>query len=479
MIFEVQLVVPDRHVRALGQGLFEALEKGARGAGCRARKARQVLQAAERLEHVDGRTAAAVAPAVCHEHLVVKRAVLEPGPGAACGARHRIAVVGRSLAAFARHAQEVRQHVAPVWAPPAEGVVRDPVRLAPAEFVGDEVRQVGSGHERRQGPGEAERVRQPDHLRVDPELAFEVARSDQKLARQRLTIWQVAVGLHPHAAERLPATLLHPLANALEGGRVVFFDHCVLQRRRRQEAVLGVALHQPQDGGPRATRLLPRLDDRPQPGAVDVRMSDGYQRWFIRGGVKLSQPVGNERVSGVQTAPKVLAAWAAPVDGQQRVFGELFQAWPRGVVGLERLQGVVQHAQVVVRAHRRGVDAHQAEDRCGLPFEISRARPDFRRELVVRPGRQIGEAVVLVEPVVRLPVEIQQALHTLLGQAPRAQALLDGLGPKALGDQRGLVGRPVGRTAQSKTQPPNRVRRLAPVAAQDRRGGIVEVGPGG
>src|SRR5439155_26855037 len=162
----------------------QALEKLTRGAGCRTWKARQILQAAERLEHVDRGTAAPIPPAVRYEHLVLERAVLEPGPRAARGARHWIAVVRRTLAALARHAQKVRQNGPPVRAAPAEGVVRNPIGLAPAQLVGDEVRQVCGGHERGQRPGEAERVREPDNFRVDPEFTFEIARPDQQLAGQ-------------------------------------------------------------------------------------------------------------------------------------------------------------------------------------------------------------------------------------------------------------------------------------------------------
>src|SRR5438045_8861831 len=107
----------------------------------------------------------------------------------------------------------MRKYLAAIWSAPAEGVVRDAIRLAPAQLVGNEVAQASRGHQRGQGPGEAERVGQPHHVCLDTKFMLEIARTDEHLASERLTVWQVAVRFDRHPAHRLPTTLLHSLAN--------------------------------------------------------------------------------------------------------------------------------------------------------------------------------------------------------------------------------------------------------------------------
>ena len=207
-----------------------------------------------------------------------------------------------------------------------------------------------------------------------------------------------------------------------------------------------------------------------------MRVPDRDERRLVACGVELPQSLREARVGLGQAAPEPLAARRAPVDGQQRVPGEAFERRPRGVVGFERPQRVVQDPQILVQPHRARVDAHQAEDRRGLPVEVGRAGPHLGRESIVWAWRQIDQAVVLVQPVVGLTLQVQQPLHALLRQATRPEALLDRQRPEALGDQRRVLDRPVRRTAELEAQPANGVGRLAPVAAEHGGGGIVEVG---
>ena len=144
--------------------------------------------------------------------------VLESTPGATGDAGQQRAIVrGVFTRPERRRTQEVGQHVAPIRSTPTEGVVGDAVGLTPAQLVGDEIRQAGSRHQRRQCPREAETVRQPHNFGVHAKLAFEIAGPDQHLACERLTVRQVAVWFDPHATDGLPSTLTHSLADALEG----------------------------------------------------------------------------------------------------------------------------------------------------------------------------------------------------------------------------------------------------------------------
>ena len=229
MVLQVQLTVPDGHITPLGEFVLEAFEEVTRAAHLHAREAWQLLETPAGLDHLDRWASATVAVTERHQQLILQLAVLKARPRAAGDARQQRAVIRGVLARpERRRAEKVHQHLATVGTPPAKRVMRNTVGLAPAHLVGDEVRQSSRRHQRRQGPAEAEGIRQPDNARLDPEVALEVAGADEHLARERLTVRQIAIGLDPHAAECLPAALLHPLTDALERFGETLADHLVL-----------------------------------------------------------------------------------------------------------------------------------------------------------------------------------------------------------------------------------------------------------
>src|SRR4029077_4914998 len=103
----------------------------------------------------------------------------------------------------------------------------------------------------------------------------EVSLAEDQLAHDALAAGQIHVWLHPHTADGgpLPGSNLGP--DALEERRVVVLDPFVLRGLRAREVIVGVHDHQSDRRGEGARALSPRLANRPEPGRVDVGVTDG------------------------------------------------------------------------------------------------------------------------------------------------------------------------------------------------------------
>src|SRR3982074_3339124 len=99
---------------------------------------------------------------------------------------------------------------------------------------------------------------------------------------------------------------------------------------------------------PGPTGFLAGLRNRPQPGAIDVRVAGVDDVSFVVGCFELAERVLDELVRALQTFSKLGTAWATPVDHHQRRLGEALQVWSRRVFWLEGFERVHQHAQIVV-----------------------------------------------------------------------------------------------------------------------------------
>ncbi len=223
--FQIQLSVPDGQPVAAVR--LQAAEEVNHSSLSQARQAGEVAQHGGVLVHLSRRPAAAVAIAVAHQHGALRRLVLQLGPRTEGGKGRQVGVVGGrgqqvgrlALAPgrFGRGA-EVGQHARAVQPLPPEAVVGHRVGAVPADLDGEEVLQPRAADELRQVPGVAEHVGQPQHGRLGcpAELPAEESPAEQQLTRQRLRPADVAVGLHPHAADRLPAPLSHAGGDLVE-----------------------------------------------------------------------------------------------------------------------------------------------------------------------------------------------------------------------------------------------------------------------
>ena len=354
VVLEVELA---DHLGPLGL-LRERAEERLRLADRRARDVLQILDAGERLEHLGGRAAAAVAPA---EHQqAVRRAlvVLEVARRAAQLGDGRLGVVGVG-------GREVREHGRAVDADPAERVVVGRRVAVPGQLLGEEAADPGAAHDLRELAVVAEHVGVPEHLGAAAEFALEEALAVEELPHERLAGGQVAVGLDPRPADRQPLPAAHALADPrVEPGRAVA-DPRVLLRLRAGEAVVGVALHQPQLGREGAHALAVGLLERPQPRGVDVGVADRGDLVRARAVAPGEQRLEDRAVARVAEAVELAQELALP-----------------GAVGLVHQRR--EHAEVVGQRPGGGV-----EDGELAALEAERGR-DRRRPLLRRV--QLGPA---------------------------------------------------------------------------------------
>ena len=114
------------------------------------------------------------------------------------------------------------------------------VGAVPGDLLGDEVVGPAEGEDLRQRRRVPEHVGDPRLATGDAVVLAEEPLAVQKLAGHRLAAGQVAVGLHPHAAEGHPPSGLDRIGDAV-GHRRILVDHpLVLNRLRAAEAVVRV-----------------------------------------------------------------------------------------------------------------------------------------------------------------------------------------------------------------------------------------------
>ena len=345
--------------------------------------------AATRRDHLLGDAPAAVAVADRQQALGVRLAPARPGPRLVGGLRPDAAVV-----AAVRVVEHVGEHAAAVEPLPPEQVVREPVGLRPRQLDREEPLDAGAAQQLRQRGREAEAVGQPADGVRRAEALREVALAVEQLAHERLAGRHHAVGLDPHAADRLEAALGGERLDAPEQLGVVALQPREQLRGRLVEVQLGVALEQADRRPQRAPRLAPRLGQRPAPRQVEVRVCGQCQR--AGGRVALGDapelPVealgdradraadivvepGRARVEPGGQLPDVLELLAAGAAGDVRQRGarpvELAQRLRRGVdqragrvvARAERVAGLEHQLEPAEQRLEHDVDPHDAGDR--------------------------------------------------------------------------------------------------------------------
>ena len=275
---QIQLPIPHRQPRRI---LLQAAEEILRPPLGDAWRAGEILQPSAILQHLRRGPAAPVAETEGQQHLVVVLLLLIGIPGTLHLPGLQRAVVGGEPMA-AGGVDEVGQHFSAIHAPPPEGVVGELVILVPRDLGSHEVLEARTLDDLGQGPGVAKDVGQPQHRAArGAEVLFKQPGAQEELAHQRLPARDVAVHLHPGAADGLPAPLCHPASDLRQQLRVILFDELVELSLALGEVVLGVALHQPEHGGEGSRRLLPRLSQGPQPGSVNVGVSHPHQPGLV------------------------------------------------------------------------------------------------------------------------------------------------------------------------------------------------------
>ena len=98
------------------------------------------------------------------------------------------------------------------------------------------------------------------------------------LPHETLARWTSAIGLDPHRAAGFPSTLLHALGNLREHFGCVFLHILVLLRLRAEEVKVSETLLKTQDIGETAHALAAGLAQWPEPGGVNVGVTNGDAR---------------------------------------------------------------------------------------------------------------------------------------------------------------------------------------------------------
>ena len=262
------------------------------------------------------------------------------------------------------------EDAAAVDALPPERVVREAVDLAPRHLLGQEPGDPGLAQDLRQRGAVAEHVWQPQVGGLPAELLDEEALAVDDLAHQGLARRDVAVGLHPHAADRLELAAFDLLPDALVEAGVTVLDPRVLLGLGAGEAVLRVLVHQPYRVGERPGALAGRLPQRPQPGGVDVGVAHGADAVGAGRGRALQR--GRQRGARRRCGGGNVVHF----DGvARRREGAQHMVRPR-LLGWELVQQLGQHEHVVVE----GFDVTLGDGELGLPEPVDRRAVDVGHE---------------------------------------------------------------------------------------------------
>ncbi len=197
------------------------------------------------------------------------------------------------------------------------------------------------------------------------------------MPRQGLRARDVAIGLHPRAAQRLPTALAHSLLDDLEQLRIILPHKVIQLGLALAEAEFGVLLHQADDIVERPSAFTPGLAQRPQPGHVNVSVThsgDIHSQRSARLGDALPQHLVGSRHAGV----KAFAEWLASVQHLERLVQGGVQVAPCRLVFVQ----MIGHAQCNPgqgnEITRGLIDLHQgalAHQQPGVPVVAQTARP--------------------------------------------------------------------------------------------------------
>ena len=283
VILQIQLPVPGMHITVSVLHIFVHFpEKCSGSAGLHIWQPRNRIHGTAHGEHFPVDTASSVPVSIRYESIPADVLIPELLPASKNRPRIHVPVIRgepvRHLPSFVRRVDKICENLRAVDSPPPEQIIGNRVKLVPADFCRHKCINLAELQNLRQRPAVSEHIRQPQILAFLPELPLKKTGAVKELPHQRFPRRDITVGLHPHAAVRLPFSFLYLPADSLIQLRAVLFDILIQLRLRLQKNIIIIFFHQPQHRSKRPLRLLSRMFEPPEPGHVNVGMSHRVNR---------------------------------------------------------------------------------------------------------------------------------------------------------------------------------------------------------
>ena len=291
---QVELIAPDRQLR---RERLQALQEAAQRSRLLRQGHRLGLPQRHLFKHFLRRPTAVIADTRDPERLL-HTGLIRPG---ALLLQHL-----QRIAPAADRRQHQAEQLSSVAAPPTEQAMGKGMRGIPGQFVGAEPAHACIHSHRRQTRRKPEAVRQPGQMVVPfRERGSAVGLSLRELPPERSGADQHAVGLHPGPVDRLPAAGLTGPADRGEQGGAMVLEPVVQGRRGMSEAELRPSLHQIQGRPEGALSGLPGVRHRPEPGQIQMGMTQPVHRTRRRSRSRqmLRHRLERCRLQGVELLP--------------------------------------------------------------------------------------------------------------------------------------------------------------------------------
>ena len=185
---------------------------------------------------------------------------------------------GNGISIRADRRQHQSQHLSPTSSAPTEEAMGERCGRIPGQLVGAEPTHPLSRCHRRQSRPEAKTVGQPSQG-VTPlrEGATAMGLPESELLPQRRRAYQHTIGFHPWAIDRFPTPGSTGGADALPQRRPELLHPLIKRWSGVGKTQLGESIHQIESRAEGAFRRLPGIGHRPQPGQIQVGMTDPVQ----------------------------------------------------------------------------------------------------------------------------------------------------------------------------------------------------------
>ena len=279
VVFKVKLASPLWQALAASDLGIKALEEVERIFHLNLRTARNTFSHSHAAFDVSsGRSAAAVTVAVDAHFFLCKVLIAVSLPAVDnvrrvehCG----ISCLEAFFVAVTHTGCKVGKDFAAVDTFPEESIKREAVIFAPGNLGCHEIIDIGKLHNLRQCGCVAENVGQPHDFIINAEFVLEETLADKELPDKGFARNNVCIGFNPHTAFGFPAAFLDFFLDFFVKLGVILLHIVIKLSLRGHEFIFGEFFHKVDNRCERTPSLIPCLAQSPEPGNVDMSMTDG------------------------------------------------------------------------------------------------------------------------------------------------------------------------------------------------------------